>query len=215
MKFLVLENGPEDLGLPDELKDVLDINDIPYDVWYWFSIDVNQEPKETMERFATLDKDTFLITHPSFVGLGNSFESKLRLFQALMEKNIKVNIGVLYYSDFYWFLIKWLHAVGAAHDSQKRKNKEIQTLKKCLEFHEIYTIPYDTAYMDEVPVLECRKRITWKWLEENYFKRSSWVVFDGKKRRVSYIGIDDSNPEKSYVALEKELPKDGQLNMYP
>jgi len=206
-KFLILENDIEQQGLPDFLQDVLDINkEIPYKVWWWFGEDVRQNPEKSFERFSNIDSDTFILTNPSFVGYGNSFEGKLNLFCKLMELGIKIRIGVIYYPDFYWFLVKWLHDRGCYVGSQKEKDKEIAKLKACLDYHEIYSIKFDTI-LNDVPIKEAIKRLTWGWLSELYFKDKSTVYHKGVKREVGYVHINENNPEKSEIKLVKKLSK--------
>jgi len=204
-EFLILENDIEAQGLPDFLQDVLDINkNIPYKVWWWFGQDVSQNPEKSIKKFSNISQDTFLLTNPSFVGYSNSFEEKLNLFYKLMELGIKIKIGVVYYPDFYWFLVKWLHDTGCYVGAQKVKNKEIDKLKSCIEYHEIYSISYNTI-LNDTPIQEAIKRITWEWLNKMYFKDKSKVIFKGKNREVGYVCIDENTPEKSEINLVKKL----------
>lgn len=199
--LLILEN--DSFKIPHYLQDILDETSIPFEIWFWFAEDVRQNTQKSFARFAAIKSTTFLITSPSFVGLGNSFEGKLFLFKKLMEAGIKINIGVMYYPDFYWFLVKWLHETGAYIGSQKKKNLEINSLKKCLSFHRIYRLDSNNVLIEDQPLFESMELITWETLMPNYFptKLKVKVKSTGEIWPIywTYINIDD--PEKSEITL--------------
>lgn len=209
-RFLVLENDIESQGLPDILKDCLDVStDIPYEVWWWFNQSVIQETKKSFERFKKVKPDTLLITYPSFVGYDNSFESKLRLFKELKDQGIKIKIGVLYYKSFYWFLVKWLHEYGAGMGDFQKKKKEIEILKECLAYHHICYFTYEDVSFKDVPILDAIKRITWKSLEKKYFpeKQKFKINKTGEIKTVYNIYINTDYPEKSHIGYATETKK--------
>lgn len=197
-KLLVLENDTKHMGIPDMLDRVLKANrGYEIDPWFWFSADVRQNPEMSFKRFAaaSADPETWCITYPSFAGPGNSFEGKLSLFKALMDHKIKLRIYVVHYPDFYWFLVSWLHDIGAALGSDKRKVKDIDILKEVLAFHEIYSAPYRAISSKGTTLDKAMERVTWERLQPNHFSRHEKVKIRCTGKIVEFAGIraDDSD----------------------
>ncbi len=205
-KFLILENDTPHQGLPDMLTDCLEmISDVPYDVWYFFNVDVQNHPKESLARFAAVESDTLILSYPSFVGYGNSFEGKLRLFKTLKDKGIRLNLAIMKYPDFYWYLVKW---VNDENYNPKKKKEEIEILKEVLDFHSIGYFRYDDVVIREIPFFEAIKSITWESLELYYYPRKSKVkeISTGIVREVEYVFIREDNVEYSEVECRHEDP---------
>jgi len=201
-KVLILENDSKFQGFPDIIQDFIQDNPkLKVDEWFWFGEDVRQNPEKSMKRFASIKDCTMVLTYPSFVGAGNSFEGKLWLFSKLMENNIKIKITVIFYPDFYWFLVKWLHD---GYDPRKKK-ADIETLKKVLQYHEIYSLKYGDVRRSHKGVdFDTLTRISWEDLSKNYFpkKEKVRVIASGKVYPVSYVHINVDKPEESSVSLD-------------
>lgn len=201
-KVLILENDSEFQGLPTVLKDIVEENDhLKFETWFWFGEDVRQNTEKSFKRFAALQPDTMLLTYPSFVGVGNSFEGKLRLFAALMEKGIKIKISVIFYPDFYWYLVKWANDMM----DPRKKKVDIETLKLVLQYHEIYTIKYlDVHRSHQKTDFNELKRLTWEDLSKHCFLRKEKVkvVKTGEVYPLMYVHINVDQPDKSTVNLD-------------
>jgi hypothetical protein len=201
-KVLILENDSEFQGFPDVIKDFLEDNPkLEVDKWFWFGEDVRQNPIKSLERFASVKDDTMVLTYPSFVGHGNSFEGKLSVFAQLMKHNVKLKMTIIFYPDFYWYLVKWMHD---GYDPRKKK-ADIEILKSVLQFHEIYTLKHHDVRRSHKEVdFKKLPRLTWSDLEKNYFQRKEVVRVKatGKEYPLMYIHINLDEPEKSSVSLD-------------
>lgn len=195
-RILILENDIESQGLPDILDDVIAIEKLPHDVWWWFKYDIKQNPQEGFKRFAKVSKDTLIVSYPSFVGWDNTFEGNLFLFTKLKEAGIKIRISICYYPDFYLFVLKWLHDLR----SDERPKKSIDMLKSVLKYHEIYYFRSEEIW-DDKKLSECSIRLTWKSLEDNYFgnKKKFKVNSTGEILEIGWIHIDRDSIHKSYI----------------
>lgn len=205
-KILVLENDIEHQGLPDVLQEIVEENDeYDFDIWWWFGEDVKQNTEKSFKRFAEASKNNILcISYPSFVGYGNSFDSKLFLFTKLMEQGIKLKLGICYYPDFFWFLVKWANDINKSYKTKKEKLTTINLLKKNLEFHEIYNINWSDAYMSKTKLHDNLTRLNWDSLSKYIFESDEIVKVKatGEKKELRYIYINIDKPFESTVALD-------------
>ena len=205
-KFLILENDIQHQGLPYILTDCLEtIPEIPYDVWYWFGEDVRQNPEKSFARFAAVESETLILSYPSFVGYGNSFEGKLHLFKVLKDKGIKLNLALMKYPDFYWYVVKWMND---DNHNPKKKAEEIEVLKKVLDYHTIGYFTYNDIVIHEKPFFESIKDITWESLEGYYYPRKSKCkeISTGVIREVNHVYIKEDKVEDSIIYCRHEDP---------
>lgn len=137
-KILVFENDIEQQGLPRQLKTLLKKEDVPTEVWYNFNYSFYHSSEDNFKRLSKLS-DTLVVTMPSFVGADNQFSRYINLFLKLKELNIKLNIAILYSSDFFVYLLKHLSS-GSSYMKKEVNHKQ---LKEILDFHSIYKIESD------------------------------------------------------------------------
>lgn len=203
-KLLILENDTQSQGLPEMLEDCINNQKLPYNVWWWFNQSIIQKPEESFKTFSEIDSETLLVSYPSFAGYGNTFESKIYLFDKLKEQNIKLNIAILYYPSFYWFLIKWLHNISPSITGDKEKQKVIKVFKEVIEYHNISFFTYDK------PLLESINRITWQTLEPNYFYRDQKLKIKSTGEIINFFSIcvNENKPENTKITYLEELEND-------
>jgi len=199
-KFLVLENNIQQQGLPNIIEEVLHYHpEMQKEVWWFFSQDMRQNEEKCFEKLSKLTNETFIITYPSFMEWFSSFEEQLYIFDKLIDRNIKLRIGVIH-QDFYWYIIKWLH--GDKHN-KTNMNKYIRMLKRILKFHEIYHAKYNEIHFKHEGIFEKLKRVTWLSLEENYYREFEKlkVKATGEVEDIKFIYINPDDPEKSMIEL--------------
>lgn len=194
-KILVLENDIEFQGLPSILKHILIDATIPHKVWWNFD---NTSDDDTYLHL--LNDKTLLLAYPSFAGPGNTLENKLFFFLKLKEAGIKINLCVIYYTDFYWYILQWLNDYN--FNKAKKKNK-LQLLKEILDFHNITYIKYMDATLKNNVIEEHSIKITYDSIIENYFETDSNVKIKetGEVYPVYSTSIYENEPERSYVTL--------------
>ena len=196
-RILVFENDLEHQGLPRQLKTLLNKEDVSYDVWYNFNYSFYRSAEENFKHLSELPEDTLVVTEPSFVGADNQFSRYINLFLKLKELNIKLNIAILYSSDFFVYLLKHL----SIETRYMKKEVNHKQLKEILDFHSIYKIESDIG----TSIL-----IDYDKLLESYFethrklgKTKVRVKATGEIYNVQYIYYGD-NFDSIHLTLEIE-----------
>ncbi len=201
-KILVLENDIEHQGLPDQIDNVIHSIGKPHDVWWWFGEDVRQNTERSLKRFAEITPDTLVMTQPSFVGYGNTFEGKLALFAKLAEMNVRLMLGIVYYPDFYLYVLYWLHRLD-----KKERERYIPMLKLALESHEIYCVDWMEIYVHNAKFSDCIKQLTWEDISKNYYDKKIdrvRIKSTGEVFKIGYVSIDKEKLEDSRISIDRE-----------
>ena len=136
-KILVVENDMKEV--PYILNKILNKVDLPIDYWFNFNYSFYHNSAESFKRLNKLNEKTLIVSNPSFVGADNQFSRYINLFLKLKELNIKLNIAILYSSDFFVYLLKHL----SSESSYMKKEVNHKQLKEILDFHSIYKIESD------------------------------------------------------------------------
>lgn len=118
-----------------------------------------------------------------------------------MESDIRLDLAILYYPNFYNYVLKWMHDL----DTRKAREEKLPMLKTVLEYHSIYEIDRDKAWMNELPLEESCTRITWDSLMSNYFKRKDKVRIKatGEVFDVGYAFIDKDELGESSIHIDR------------
>lgn len=163
--ILVFENDMEFQGLPSIVKTLLKNEIVEYDVWFNFNYSFYHNSVENYDRLSKLNNDTLIVTYPSFVGADNQFNKYIGLFLKLKQMNIKLNIAIMYSSNFYVYLLNFL----SNEENYLKKENNHGQLKNILEFHNIYNIDIKTLH-DKKPIYDKIELITYDKLIESYFE---------------------------------------------
>lgn len=153
--ILVLENDIKEV--PYILERALNKEQVPIEYWYNFNYSFYHNSSENFLRLKNLSLDTLVVTNPSFVGADNQFSGYLNLFLKMKEHGIKLDIAIIYYPNFFTYLLRYL----ANEQNYMKKENNHRMIKEVLDYHNVYE--FSNTISDSV-------KITYESLMEYYIE---------------------------------------------
>lgn len=187
-KILVFENDSNELSYL--ANQVLREETVPVENWFDFNSSFYHNKEENFKRLAAIDKDTLIVSNPSFVGAENQFTGYLYLFLKLKDLNIKLDIAIVYHESFLVYLLKFL----SEESNYLKKESNHKLLREVLDFHTVYEIDNKTYNIKE------SFQLTYERLMKHYVESHRKLA--PTKFRVNETGAEYT---VAYVYYHKEL----------
>lgn len=205
-KILVLEN--DSARVPGHLENVLRHETVDIEYWYDFSMSFYWNKDDAFKRLMDVPDTTLLVCAPSFVGPGNTLEEHMRLFQRLIPLGKKVNIAIIYPSNFYMMLLAYMADNNVSH---LKKQNNIDTIREVLTIHNVHEIPYTGDYGNNK--ISNSDLITYGTLLPNYLetnkkigRTSCQVIATGEIHEVYSVYYGKSIEETEVVLYIEDQP---------
>lgn len=145
---LVLENDEKEI--PSSLQRVLSKQhkDTRIEYWFGFNISLSNDPLYVFDKLKEEATSAFIVTQPSFVGYDNEFQKYVYLFLKLIDKEIKLDIAILFNNEFKQLLIEFINQNVNASKLEVLRDQ----IKSILEYHSIREIIVEDDKIDIVKI---------------------------------------------------------------